>query len=114
MQPNANQSGAQEVLAPDGTVSTFAGNSLFASPADGAKAYSLGSPLGLSFDRGGNLLVSAGTGETVFRLDPNAISTRVAGGNGIASNGDGGRAIQAAIGTPVSVVSDRARLIRIL
>lgn len=91
---------------PTGITTTFAGNSLFGAPANGKKAVILGSPWGLSFSTDGTLLVSAGVGESVFRLDSNAVSTLVAGGNGFAATGDGGQATKAAIGTPVSVVDD--------
>jgi sugar lactone lactonase YvrE len=92
-------------IAPDDSMSTFAGDSQFGSPADGSKASILGAPWGLAVDANGNLLVGAGTFETVFRLTPGGISTRVAGGNGAAYSGDFGSALQAAIGNPMSVAA---------
>jgi len=93
-------------VAPDGSFATFAGDSLFGAPFNGGAAYILGSPWGLSIDPNGNLLVSAGVGESIFQIAPNGISTLVAGGNLIQSTGDGGPAIRASLGTPSSVVSN--------
>jgi sugar lactone lactonase YvrE len=95
-----------QMIAPGGSFATFAGDSLFGSPANGGSAYILGSPWGLSVDPNSNLLVSAGTGETVFQIAPSGISTIVAGGNLITSTGDGGPAVLASLGTPAGVVSN--------
>ncbi len=95
-----------QMIAPNGSFFTFAGDSLFGSPFNGGFAYILGSPWGLSVDPNGNLLVSAGTGETVFQIAPNGISLTVAGGNLITSTGDGGPAVLASLGTPAGVVSN--------
>ena len=87
-------------IAPNGTVTTFAGNGTLASTGDGgqATAASLGGPLNMDVDAAGNLYVAEFNGHKIRRIAPNGVITTVAGNGTSAATGDGGPALNAGIG----------------
>src|SRR5262245_43068056 len=67
-------------------------------PADGQPATQtrLKLPFGIDFDRAGNLyLVEMAGGESVRKIDPRGVMTRIAGTGKKGDRGDGGPALQA-------------------
>ena len=95
-------------IAPDGTISTVAGNGQAGSAGDGgpAIAASLMSPRNLAVDALGNLYISEFTGHRVRRVTPAGNISTVAG-TGIAGfNGDG-PAISTQLNSPAGLTLDR-------
>jgi sugar lactone lactonase YvrE len=95
----------------DGTVVTIAGNGTNASNGDGGLAVeaAVSEPSDLGFDGAGNLYITSFTGNAVRRVGTDGIITTVAGNgaplptlsNALAQpDGDGGLAIEAALGGP--------------
>jgi RHS repeat-associated protein len=71
-------------VAPDGTVSTVAGQTFGGFAGDGgpATAAMLASPRGVSVDRMGNLYIADTFNNRIRRVDPQGIITTIAGNNG--------------------------------
>ena len=92
-------------VAPDGTITTVAGNGVRGYTGDGGPAAdaTLASPFGLGVDSKGDLFI-ADTGNAVVReVTPNGTISTIAG-NGISGySGDGGPATQAELDAPMSV-----------
>jgi hypothetical protein len=89
-------------IAPDGTVSTVAGNGNAGRGADQGVAVEtmLEEPALVRIDSVGNLLVSEWIYSRVYRVDTKGFITRIAGDGRTGPAGDGGPAIHAAISRP--------------
>jgi uncharacterized protein (TIGR03437 family) len=97
-------------VAPSGVITTVAGNGSSVYSGDGGLATSagLGSPRSVAMEAAGSLLITDTTHFRVRRLSSNGTISTVAG-TGISDySGDGGPAINARIGNPVSVAADSA------
>ncbi|HEX9047054.1 MAG TPA: immunoglobulin domain-containing protein [Verrucomicrobiae bacterium] len=89
----------------NGIITTVAGNGDSASYGDGGAATNAGvrGPVGLAFDRSGNLYIAQYSENRVRRMDTNGIITTVAGGGvggGVDGLGDGGPATNAILSGP--------------
>lgn len=104
---------------PDGTISTIAGTGEFGFSGDGgpATAAALAFPIGLSFDRQGNLafaeggfggLGSTGPDLRVRQIDTSGTISTISGTGVGGFCGDGGPAASAQLGNPTSVAFDAA------
>jgi hypothetical protein len=94
-------------VAPDGTVSTFAGGGT-ADPRLGGAAIDariLG-PSGLTFDAAGGLLIAAQGTSQIFRVSPDGNVSHVAGDGLVRFAGDGGPATLASFNLPRDVAVD--------
>jgi uncharacterized protein (TIGR03437 family) len=103
-------------VAPDGTISTFAGNGQAAFSGDNGRATdaSLNRPYGLSVDTSGNVYIADRFNNRIRKVTPNClvgsgdcIITTVAGNGSPSFSGDGGLATTAAISSPWGVAVDR-------
>jgi uncharacterized protein (TIGR03437 family) len=96
-------------IAPDGTVSTYAGGGANA-PAGGGSATGvfLGAPFGLAMDASGALLIGAPGSGRVFRVTPDQQISVFAGKGDQSFAGDGGPATQASFYFPNDVAVDAA------
>lgn len=86
-------------IAPDGTITTFAGTGQPGFSGDGgsAAAAALNYPVGLALDAAGNLYVADFNNKRVRRITPQGTITTVAGNGQAGFSGDGQAATQAAI-----------------
>ena len=97
-----------------GIINTVAGNYSygFGYSGDGgaATAAELGSPTGLTFDKGGNMYISDYNESVIRKVNTNGIITTIAGNYsyGFGYSGDGGPATAAELNYPNSVVVDAA------
>ncbi len=96
-------------VAPDGTITTVAGNGSFRFSGDGGPATSASLylsnlvttiPNGLAVDAAGNLLIADVLGERVRKVSPNGLITTVAGTGIRGYSGDGGPATNASLNNP--------------
>jgi sugar lactone lactonase YvrE len=97
-------------IAPDGTISTFAGTGIAGFSGDGglAKNAMLNTPNDLRFDAAGDMLVSDGGNNRIRKIDPTGVISTIAG-NGLAGfSGDGGPALQAELNLPWGLALDAA------
>ena len=96
-------------MAPDGAISTVAGNGSAGSLGDGSLATSaqLNGPNGVTVDASGNLYI-ADTGSNRIRRVSKGVITTVAGNGTAGYAGDGGAATAAQMNTPYRVAVDRA------
>lgn len=95
-------------VAPDGIISTFAGNGLgYSGDGGAATAAWLNRPSGLAFDSPGNLLIADAGNGRIRRVDRLGVITTVAGG-GTASGSaaDGGPATNASLNAPQGIAVD--------
>ena len=95
-------------VAPDGTITTVAGNGLPDFSGDGGPATtaSLKRPSGVAVDATGGILIADRVNHRIRRVAPDGTITTVAG-NGIDGfSGDGGPAIAASLSTPNEVAVD--------
>jgi uncharacterized protein (TIGR03437 family) len=85
-------------VAPNGIITTFAGNGQAGNSGDGgpATAARVGVPNGLALDSAGNLYIATNNCNCVRRVSPSGIITRYAGGTRSGFGGDGGSALNAA------------------
>jgi len=93
-----------------GEITTVAGTGAAAFTGDGGPATlaTLSSPVGVTFDRRGNLFISDNGNNVVRKISTNGIITTVAG-NGVARYaGDGGPATNASLSQPRGLVTDEA------
>lgn len=93
-------------IAPNGIITTFAGNGKTGSAGDGGPATeaSFGSPAGLAADASNNIYVADSTIGKIRRISPAGIVTTVAGSGTIAAPPqDGARAVQASLAFPTGV-----------
>lgn len=97
-------------VAPGGTITTVAGNSVAGFAGDGGPARSaqFNRPAGLSIDRQGNIYVADSMNNRIRKISPAGIISTVAG-NGIQRfSGDGGEALSASFDIPLDVTADAA------
>ncbi|MGQ0811306.1 MAG: NHL domain-containing protein, partial [Nitrospiraceae bacterium] len=92
-------------IAPDGTISTVAGNGTAGSSGDGgpATAAQLNFPIGLAVSPDGSLYIADFSNHRVRRVAPNGIITTAAGTGVVGFGGDGGPAIAAQLNRPFGV-----------
>ncbi len=92
----------------NGIITTVAGNGTNGYFGDGGAATnaSLSNPAGVALDASGNLLIADGGNHRVRRVGTNGIITTVAGTGAAGYYGDGGKATNAFLETPVSVAVD--------
>lgn len=92
-------------IAPDGIVTTIAGNGMGSSTGDGGQAISatLNYPNHMDIDAQGNLYVAETFGYRVRRITKDGVIITVAGNGNPWRSGDGGPALSAGIGSPSAV-----------
>jgi streptogramin lyase len=101
-------------VAPNGIVSTFAGNGANIHAGDGglATAASISYPRGVAVDVAGNVYITEYmpnyTGRKVRKVDTSGYITTIAGTGFPGSAGDGGQAAAAQLGGPANVTFDSA------
>jgi uncharacterized protein (TIGR03437 family) len=97
-------------IAPNGTITTIAGNGRTGQDGDGGPATqaSLQSPLFLAFDAQGNLYISDTGNNKVRKVDSSGIITTFAGTGKGAYAGDDGKAVDAALNYPTGIAVDAA------
>lgn len=93
-------------IAPDGLISTFAGNGLLAAAEQGVAATSVSIPVprALAVDPQGNVYIASST--QIRKVDVNGIHTVFAGSGQAAFLGDGGPAVRAALNFPQGLAAD--------
>ncbi len=96
-------------IAPDGTMSTFAGNGFLRYTGDGgpATAASLNGPRSVATDANGNVFIVDSNNHAIRKVNAAGTISTVAGGRS-GSSGDGGQATAAAFYYPQAVVVDTA------
>jgi uncharacterized protein (TIGR03437 family) len=95
-------------IAPNGTVSTVAGNGVATFGGDGGPgtAASLREPTGVVVDRQGNVFIADAANSRIRKVDTNGVITTIAG-TGVGSfSGDGGPATAATLQCPTRVALD--------
>jgi hypothetical protein len=95
-------------IAPDGTISTVAGNGTQGFAGDGGPAVSaeLNTPTGVFADNLGDIYIADVGNQRIRKVDPTGIITTVAGNGGTGYGGDGGPAIDATFHNCVRVALD--------
>lgn len=95
-------------VAPDGTITTFAGTGNVAFDGDGGKATdaSLASPRSLAVDAQGNLYIADYNNARIRRVTQDGVIKTVAGNGDKGATGDGGDATAAAIESPIGITVD--------
>jgi hypothetical protein len=96
-------------VAPDGTITTVAGNGTPGFSGDGGPATraELGLPVAVAVLRDGSFVIADALNERVRRVAPDGTISTVAGIGSPGSSGDGGPATLAQIGYPVGVAATR-------
>jgi murein DD-endopeptidase MepM/ murein hydrolase activator NlpD len=96
------------VIAPDGTISTYAGNgsSGFGGDNGPATEATLNGPYGLTVDRVGNLIFADLWNHRIRMISPDGIISTIVGNGSDAFSGDGGLAINAGLRQPWGVAKD--------
>ena len=100
---------AKEMVAPNGTISTYAGNGNPGFAGDGGAATSaqLNQPAGLAVDAAGNLYIADSNNSVVRKVTPGGTISTVAGTGGkFGFSGDGGAATSAKMMAPFGVALD--------
>ena len=97
-------------VAPDGTITTVAGNGLSGRPGDGGPATNavLGVPDGVAVDSAGNFYIAEEDHMRIRKVTPDGTIITVAGNGTVGYSGDGGPATQAQLGDPAAVAVDAA------
>jgi uncharacterized protein (TIGR03437 family) len=97
-------------IAPGGIITTIAGTGVQGYTGDGGPAASatLGRPVALAVDAGGNLFYVDSVDQCVRRISAAGIISTVAGNGVEAFSGDGGLAISASLAFPLGVALDSA------
>jgi len=95
-------------VAPDGTITTVAGNGSAGFSGDGGPATqaALNAPSGVAVDPGGNLYIADTANHRVRRVAPDGTITTVAGSDTATAVGDGGPAGQARLVSPWGLAAD--------
>jgi uncharacterized protein (TIGR03437 family) len=95
-------------IAPNGTITTVAGNALPGFSGDGgaATAAQLNTPMGVALDAAGNLFIADTANNRIREVFPNGIIGTYAGNGNAALFGDGGNSALAAIHAPRGVTVD--------
>lgn len=93
-------------VAPDGTITTAAGDGATGTFRDGAPATSVAlDPTGVAADAQGNLYIADRRGAHVLKVSPQGTITSIAGNGGAVYSGDGGPATSAGL-DPLSIAVD--------
>lgn len=94
-------------VAPNGTISTFAGNGTTGFAGDGgpATAASLNQPIGLAVARDGGVLIADSRNHRLRRVAPNGTISTIAGIGSSGFAGDGGPATAASLSNPWDVAT---------
>ena len=98
-------------VAPDGTISTFAGNGKIAFSGDGGLAVNatVYAPSAVACDTHGNVYIADTSNYVVRMVNPSGIITTIAGIGGVkGSSGNGGPALQAALYNPQGLLVDKS------
>lgn len=97
-------------IAPDGTISTVAGNGQAESTGDGGAAIEAGLnlPAGVAVDGAGNLYIAEFRGGRVRKVAPDGVISTYAGDGSRGYGGDGGPAVEAALRDPYGLAVDPA------
>jgi sugar lactone lactonase YvrE len=97
-------------VAPDGVISTAAGNGTFGFSGDGgpATAAQLFSPQGLTVDAAGNLFIVDTVNHRIRKVTTDGVIRTVAGNGILGFSGDGGPATGAQLDNPAGVAVDAA------
>lgn len=92
-------------VAPNGTISTFAGNGTATFSGDGgpASAASINSPYGITVAPDGTVYFADSSNSRIRRVTPNGTISTFAGNGNFQSTGDGGPAISAAFTAPLGL-----------
>ena len=95
-------------IAPDGTISTFAGNGVAGFGGDGGPATSaqLNSPRDVTADAAGNVYIADRGNNRIRKVFPDGTITTIAGDGTAGFGGDGGPAVFARLSSPSDVVID--------
>jgi uncharacterized protein (TIGR03437 family) len=95
-------------IAPDGVVTTVAGNALAGFAGDGGPATlaELNRPTDVAVDADGNLFIADSGNNRVRKVFPNGVIGTLAGNGNLAYFGDGGNSAQAALNHPRGVAVD--------
>ena len=95
-------------VAPDGTISTFAGSGGLGSSGDGgpAGAATFGLPSAVAVDSEGNVFVADSFNHRIRKIDASETITTIAGTGTPGFSGDGGQGGNAQISTPTGVAVD--------
>ena len=96
------------VIAPSGSINTFAGTGLAGFGGDGGAASSaqLNQPAGLAFDASGNLYIADSDNAVVRKVTPQGVISTVAGTGAQGYSGDGAAATKATLMAPLGVALD--------
>jgi hypothetical protein len=97
-------------VAPNGNISTLAGNGVNGFSGDGGQAGNamLNGPQTVAVDGQGNVYVGDTANNRVRKVAPSGVITTVAGSGDAGYSGDGGSAVNAQVGNPVAVALDSA------
>jgi len=93
----------------NGTIETIAGNGLPGNTGDGGLATNaqLNDPIGLAFDKSGNLFIADHGNHQIRKVSTNGIITTYAGIGVAGFSGDGGLATSAKLSSPYAVAIDK-------
>ncbi len=99
----------RRIAAVSQTITTIAGGATPGFSGDGGPAASalLAGPRDVAVDRANNIYIADTGNSRIRRIDTNGVITTVAGNGSSTYSGDGGAAISAAIGFPISVAVDQ-------
>jgi sugar lactone lactonase YvrE len=96
-------------VAPDGTITTVAGNGTRGFSGDGGPATEAQlEPQGVAVDGAGNLFIADFVNNRIRKVSPDGIITTIAGNGSPTYSGDGGAATDASIGAPFGIAVDSA------
>ncbi len=97
-------------VAPNGTISTIAGNGTPGYNGDGilATAAQLNTPRAITVDNDGNILITDTMNRRIRKIDSNGIISTIAGTGQFGGSGNGGPATAARLSTPSDIVVDSA------
>ncbi|HXB75695.1 MAG TPA: Ig-like domain repeat protein [Candidatus Acidoferrales bacterium] len=104
------QAGIRRVDVITGIITTVAGNGVYGFSGDGGPATAASfAPVGLAFDRSGNMFIADGSNYRIRRVDAaTGVVTTVAGNGAASFSGDGGPATSTGIGYPSPPAVDSA------
>jgi sugar lactone lactonase YvrE len=98
-------------IAPDGTITTIAGNGTAGLSGDGGPATSaqLNNPSGIAIDSAGNLFIADTNNHCIRKVTPAGVISTVVGSGGVAGfSGDGVQALYAQLNSPAGIAVDMA------
>lgn len=96
------------LIAPNGNISTYAGNGTAGYTGDGGPAAQaqLSSPMGLALDAAGNLYIADSANNVVRKVARGGVISTFAGNGSAGYSGDGGSATAAALNQPEGLAAD--------